>query len=213
MGSGNGREWERRKLSLLICVSVWQVQTGRCCDKCVCVRVSVVAQGGVLSLVPGCSATVSAGNGQVSGTLAARGFPSAGSPVGATMDLYTASAPADSIGYMPAAAGTQLAYPAGIAVSSAVSALSVVRRRGTPAASAQSTCLFVVCSVQEIISKTETVSSCGISWHTIVNYMRMIWYADSKTVRFNFFTCSNLSLWSIKTLAFVSEVCEWWQLC
>ena len=77
----------------------------------------VVAQGGVLSLVPGCSATVSAGNGQVSGTLAARSFPSAGSPVGATVDLYTASAPADSIGYVPAAAGTQLAYPAGIAVS------------------------------------------------------------------------------------------------
>ena len=76
----------------------------------------VVAQGGVLSLVPGCSATVSAGNGQVSGTLAARSFPSAGSPVGPTVDLYAASGPADSIGYMPAGAGTQLAYPAGITV-------------------------------------------------------------------------------------------------
>ena len=77
----------------------------------------VVAQGGVLSLVPGCSATVSTNNGQVSGTLAARSFPSAGSPVGPTLDLYTASAPADSIGYVPAAAGTPLAYPAGIAVT------------------------------------------------------------------------------------------------
>ena len=97
----------------------------------------------------------------MSGTLAARSFPSAGSPVGATMDLYTASAPADSIGYMPAAAGTQLAYPAGIAVSR-----SVYTRyqwsRGTPVASAQTVCLSV-CSVQEIISKSETVSSYGIS--------------------------------------------------
>jgi len=78
---------------------------------------SVVAQGGVLSLVPGCTAAVSAGNGHVSGPLAARSFPSAGSPVGPTVDLYTASAPADSIGYVPAAAGTQLAYPTGITVS------------------------------------------------------------------------------------------------
>jgi len=82
----------------------------------------VVAQAGVLSLVPsygGCSPTVSAGGGHVSGTLAApRSFPSTGgSPVGPTVDLYTASAPAaDSIGYVQAAAGTQLAYPAGITV-------------------------------------------------------------------------------------------------
>jgi len=81
--------------------------------------VSVVAQAGVLSLVPsysGCSATASAGGGQVSGTLAARSFPSTGSPVGPTVDLYAASAPAESIGYVPAGAGAQLAYPAGIAV-------------------------------------------------------------------------------------------------
>jgi len=82
--------------------------------------VSVMAQSGVLSLVPSySSATVTAGSGQVSGTLAARSFPSAGSPVGVgpTVDLYTASAPADSIGYVPAAAaGTQLAYQTGIAV-------------------------------------------------------------------------------------------------
>jgi len=86
-----------------------------------CVCALVVAQGGVLSLVPsysGCSATVSAGNGQVSGTVAARTFPSAGSPVGPTMDLYTTAAPAEPIGYVPAAAGTQIAYPAGITVLS-----------------------------------------------------------------------------------------------
>jgi len=95
----------------------------------VCACVLVVAQGGVLSLVPGCSATVSAGNGQVSGTLAARSFPSAGSPVGATVDLYTTAAQADSIGYVPAAAGTQLAYPAGIAVTRRP---SIIGGRGRP---------------------------------------------------------------------------------
>ena len=86
----------------------------------------VMAAGGMLSLVPsysGCSAaTVSAGNGHVSGTFQpARSFPpSAGSPVAPALDFYAAhSAPADSIGYVPAAAaGTQLAYPAaGFAVT------------------------------------------------------------------------------------------------
>ena len=82
-----------------------------------CVCLSVVAQGGVLSLVPGCPATVTAGNGQNSGTLAARSFASAGSPVGPTVDLYTTSTPAESIGYVPAGAGTQLTYPAGFTVT------------------------------------------------------------------------------------------------
>jgi len=85
-------------------------------------RVTVVAQTGVLSLVPSTAPAAAGVTGPVSGALqAARSYPSTG---GSPVDVYAASAPPpppaapESIGYhVPAGAGPPpLAYHAGIAV-------------------------------------------------------------------------------------------------